>query len=131
MIRYFLSEKDSARQLQFDDEVMTTPLNSCCLIVVRYDNGEVYAQHCGGSQLDNLDPPFFYNQAVEAIMVSGLESEYQKEQAHKFQLRSQISSAILKYYAYNGTNYPMPVVKVECTGKLTLENENSYHLVNY
>ena len=130
-MRYFLSEKHPVCKLQNDDEVMTTPLNSCCLIVVRNVNDEVYAQHCGGSELKNLAPSFFYNQAVEAIMVLGPESNYQKNQAHKFQLRPQISSAILKYYAYNGSNLPMPVVKVESSGKLTLENDDTYHLVNY
>lgn len=130
-MRYFLTEKDSACRLRFGDEVKTSPLCSCCLIVVRYDDNSVYAQHCGGSDLEYLDPSFFNGQAVEAIMVSGPESEYQKQQAHKFQLKRGISSAPLRYYAFNGSNYPMPLVKVESTGKLTLENDDLYHLVSY
>ena len=83
--------------------------------MVRNSNDEVYAQHCWGRELENLAPSFFFhNQAVEAITVS--ESKYQKNQAHKFQLCSQISSVILKYYAYDGSNLPMPVVMLKVLG---------------
>lgn len=52
---YFLSEKDSARELRCGDRVVSSPLCSCCLIVVRNEYNDVYAQHCGGSDLRNLD----------------------------------------------------------------------------
>jgi len=130
-MRFFLSERDPAQLLHYGDEVQVTPLNSCCLIVVAYDSGDVYAQHCAGSDLSNLNNLFFRSDALEAIMVSGPESEYQVNQAHQFQLHPRIRSAVLHYYAYNWENYPMPVVKVESTGKLTLESEKSYHLVCY
>lgn len=64
-------------------------------------------------------------------MVTGFETEEQKVQAHQFQLHPQIRGAVLRYYAYNGCNYPMPVVRVGQWGNLSLESEELYHLVCY
>lgn len=129
MSEYILSEHDGCKRLYAGDKVMATPLYSCCLIVMRMESGRIYAEHCGGTDLDTLSPDFFSETAVEALMLTSRESAHQTAQAHALQLK--LPAALLKYYASDRDNGSTPRVRVEPDGSLFLEPLETYHFVNY
>lgn len=129
-MRHVISEHDGCIELNIGDSVMATPLISCCLIVTRTTRGYVYAEHCGGTMLESLSPQLFPpgDEVVESIMVTGLESAFQIQQAHNLQL--QHPTAHLAYYACNTDKAPTPEVTVEADG-LHLLAVPVYHAVMY
>lgn len=126
---YLISEHDGCKTLNAGDSVMTTPLYSCCLIVMRMDTGTIYAEHCAGTMLDRLSPAFFSDTAVEALMVTSRASDDQKKQAHALQLR--LPATILRYYASDRDNGSTPKVTLQRDGTLRLEPIETYHFVDY
>lgn len=129
---YIISEHDGCKKLEKGDEVMATPLYSCCLIVMRMQNGDVYAEHCGASNIDTLSEKFLQSGPIaEAIMVTSKESKEQIEQAHKLQLKKSVSDTKLFYYASDIDNGCTPIVKVnQGNGTLELVSKDEYHLVS-
>lgn len=126
---YLISEHDGCKSLNAGDSVMTTPLYSCCLIVMRMKSGTIYAEHCAGSDLSRLSPLFFSEEAVEALMVTSRASDDQKQQAHALQLR--IPYVVLHHYESDQDNGSTPQVKVESDGSLCLKPTETYRLVSY
>lgn len=126
---YLISEHDGCKTLQAGDTVMTTPLYSCCLLVMRMESGAIYAEHCAGTMLDKLSDDFFSETAVEALMVTSRASAFQKQQAHALQLR--LPAAILRYYESDRDNGSTPRIRVKTDGSLYLEPIETYRLVEY
>lgn len=126
---YLISEHDGCKSLNAGDSVTTTPLYSCCLIVMRMESGAIYAEHCAGSDLSRLSPLFFSEEAVEALMVTSRASDDQKEQAHALQLR--IPYVVLHYYESDRDNASTPIVTVKSDGSLCLKPTETYRLVSY
>lgn len=129
MSYYVISEHDGCQTLSAGDTVQTTPLCSCCLVVMRMESGAIYAEHCAGTMLDRLSPAFFSETAVEALMVTSRASDFQKQQAHALQLR--LPATILKYYESGEDNGSTPIVTVQDDGTLSLALINTYHFVEY
>lgn len=101
-------------------------LNSCCLILVRTPH-VIMAQHWPGTDPALLDDDLFPADPIEILMVTGLESVHQIQQART--LHASYPEASLAYYAYN-ENYPKPIVQV-ADGAFVLLNSESYHPVAY
>lgn len=126
MERYLL-ESPSACTVEVGDEVWGMPhLCSCCLILVRTKH-VIMAQHWPGTDPAMLDDDLFPADPIEMLMVTGLESVHQIQQART--LHARYPEASLAYYAYNTNDYPMPVVRVAEEAFVLLNSEN-YHPVS-
>ncbi len=128
-MEHILSEHDGCQTLAPGDSVMATPLYSCCLVAMRMESGDIYAEHCAGTQLDTLSDRFFSQTAVEALMVTSRASAHQIQQAHTLQLR--LPATILRYYESDRDNGSTPKITVQRDGSLKLEPTETYHFVNY
>ncbi|MBM6866514.1 hypothetical protein H6A66_15290 [Bacteroides caecigallinarum] len=127
-----LSEKCGCHKIERGNTIYSTPLFSCCMIVMKMASGDVYAEHCGGSNIDTLSDIFFNSGDIDqAIMITSKESQYQIEQAHKLQLKVPVCYTKLYYYASDVDNGIVASITVGDDGSLKIENENSYHLVAY
>lgn len=126
-MKHLLLETPSASTVVVGDQVYGMPhLCSCCLILVRTPH-VIMAQHWPGTDPTLLDVNLFSADLIEILMVTGLESVHQIQQART--LHASYPEASLAYYAYNTNDYPMPVVRVAEEAFVLLNSEN-YHPVS-
>lgn len=127
-MKHLLLETQPACTVAVGDHVYGMPhLCSCCLILVRTPH-VIMAQHWPGTDPALLDDDLFPADPIEILMVTGLESVHQIQQART--LHARYPEASLAYYAYNTNDYPMPIVQVAEEAFLLLNIEN-YHPVAY
>lgn len=127
-MKHLLLETQPACTVAVGDHVYGMPhLCSCCLILVRTPH-VIMAQHWPGTDPALLDDDLFPADPIEILMVTGLESVHQIQQART--LHASYPEASLAYYAYNTNDYPMPIVQVAEEAFLLLNSEN-YHPVAY
>lgn len=127
-MKHLLLETQPACTVAVGDHVYGMPhLCSCCLILVRTPH-VIMAQHWPGTDPALLDDDLFPADPIEILMVTGLESVHQIQQART--LHASYPDASLAYYAYNTNDYPMPIVQVAEEAFLLLNSEN-YHPVAY
>ncbi len=128
-----LSEQDWSCKLFPGDMVFSTnPIVSCCLIVVAFQKGIAYAQHCRASSLkEELNNIFFCGEPKEVIMVSGPASEYQLDQARWLRQKDAYSKIPFMYYASKTNEFCTPVVSYSMEGCLVLHAKEKYDLVSF
>ncbi|WP_300701329.1 hypothetical protein [Bacteroides sp.] len=127
MANILLFEVNNPKEVSVGDDLTAgTHIDSCCLIIVRFINESIMAQHCQSKYIDNFK--ISINEIVkEAVAITAHEDEDSTQMVKE--LRDKINTQHFSYYAYKEFNNAKPVVKILSEG-FEISPVNDYHLVD-
>lgn len=114
------------------------PLRSCSMVLMRTWTNSIFVQHCGGSDLDNLDERFRPapdNETDDPVIDIMIVSSTPTAQQHTFAqtIQSWYPDANFSWYGFHDDSHTSPTPRIVTPGDpdegFTLENIDRYDLV--